>query len=137
MPYALPSFPNKASKANPYQPAYAWAPGVYLDRSPGGSARVVFNVHPTESDWQDDPIGQVEMRLGSVARPAVQADPNADPPVEAQPEIRYRTLEEMLADQTPIANTGLTFMQAFTAMGLGLYVEGLKNPAFDGAEIIP
>jgi len=120
MALRLTNVPNPYDRANPFETAYAWIAGVYLDISQN-SGTAVFNVNPNEDSAKSPPLFQVTIRLGEVLVPA---DPTADPPVE---EIRFPTLEQLMG------NAGSSFSTAFNLIGADLYENALNHPMFKDA----
>lgn len=123
MALIVPTYPNPNDKRNPLVDAYAWLAGVYLEIS-RGNGRIDLTVHPNEAAWADPPLGSVGVTLGQVFAPAT---------AEA-PEVRAPTLAELMAETNPIDGTGITFAQAYAAMGTRLYQVATMDPRLAGSK---
>ena len=120
----VPEFPDPRDPANPLKNAYAWLAWWALDLS-NDTGRLVLNIHPNEAAWTAAPVAQLGISLGQVLVPAKPGDPTADPPVPATPEVRFPTLEALMADPE--------FVAAYNTVGAKLYAASLNHPKLAGA----
>lgn len=118
----IPSYPNPFDPATPLVNSYAWISFLALDLF-AENGRFQLNVNPTAASWQASPLSTISLTTGQVVVPA-------NPPVAA---ISILTLAELLAETTTIGTTGLTFAQAYAAIGQRLYAESLKLPLLSAA----
>lgn len=112
MALSIPVFPNPFDQANPVQDAYAWIAGLALDLF-AGTGRVVLNVHPNAQAWGSQPLMQMSISLGDIIIPAVEGNPNADPPISPVAAVFFPTLGELMQDPE--------FASAYAVIGGKLY----------------
>ena len=108
MALSIKNYPDPRDPANPLPTGYAWLSFLALDLR-AGSGRLAFDVHPSESAWQGQPVGQVAISLGQ----GVGAS-------------HFPSLDELMGDPE--------FAAAYQVIGSKLYGAALSTlPAFEGA----
>jgi hypothetical protein len=126
MALSIPTYLNPFDPANAITNAYGWISLLSLDLF-AEKGRVVLSINPNASAWEATPIDTITMALGQIVE---KENPSASPPIAG---VAIVTLAELLAETATIGSTGITFAEAFGAIGQRLYVEAIKLPPLAAA----